>query len=62
MNDHSEDNRSLEDSDRRFWCKINFDESNKSPENHPKGVNIAIAELKQSVNIVSCSPLLKHGS
>jgi hypothetical protein len=39
MNDHSGDNQSLEDSDRRFCCKVNFDEFNNSPENHPKGVN-----------------------
>jgi hypothetical protein len=39
VNDHSGDNQSLEDSDRRFWRKVNFDESNKSPENHFKGVN-----------------------
>jgi hypothetical protein len=35
----SEDNQSLKENDRRCWCKVNFDESNKSPENHPTGVN-----------------------
>ncbi len=39
MNHHSEDNQSLEENDRRCWRKVNFDESNKSPENHPMGVN-----------------------
>ncbi len=39
MNDRSEDNKSLEDNDRRYWHKVNFDESNKSPENHPMSVN-----------------------
>jgi hypothetical protein len=39
MNHRSEYNQSLEDNDRRCWRKVNFDESNKSPENHPMGVN-----------------------
>jgi hypothetical protein len=35
----SEDNQSLEEIDRRCRRKVNFDESNKSPENHPMGIN-----------------------
>jgi hypothetical protein len=38
MNHHSEDNQFLEENDRRCWHKVNFDESNKSPENQPMDV------------------------
>ncbi len=38
MNHCSEDNQTLEENDKRCRCKVNFDESNKSPENHPMGV------------------------
>jgi hypothetical protein len=85
MNDHSEDKQSLEENDRRFWHKVNFDtfcndteiKDKEDPHeivaftsiapnfSHNKEVNdpwddtlvwdIAISELKQSVNIGSCS-------
>ncbi len=37
-NHRCEDNQSLEENDRRCWRNIKFNESNKSPEHHPTGV------------------------
>jgi hypothetical protein len=63
MNHHSEDNQSLEENDRRCWHKVNFDELNKSPENHPMGVNnrnSPLESLHENATLVNNLLTLHH--